>query len=170
MARRTINPQWRHTFVFDSVNGEELRERALELCVWDHDRFSSNSFLGGVRIGSGTGKTSNFLSLESKLSSFLHGCIVWFQDRATERRLHGTTLVTTNDRCGDRCSNNPTLGSTQHFNSDPTWILAKNSRALAAEDTCSNMTSFIPSSPNEQSHFLPRSNNIVFFLSLEVSL
>ena len=55
VARRTVNPQWRHTFVFNGVSGEDLRERALELTVWDHDRFSSNSFLGGVRLGSGTG-------------------------------------------------------------------------------------------------------------------
>ena len=42
-------------FIFDDVSAEELRDRALELTVWDHDRFTSNDFLGGVRLNLGSG-------------------------------------------------------------------------------------------------------------------
>ncbi|CAH2000143.1 unnamed protein product [Acanthoscelides obtectus] len=56
MARRTVNPVWNHTFVYDDVTLQELAERCLELTVWDHDRLGSNEFLGGVRFSLGTGK------------------------------------------------------------------------------------------------------------------
>lgn len=41
--------------MFEDVSFEELKEKALELTIWDHDRFTSNDFLGGVRLGLGTG-------------------------------------------------------------------------------------------------------------------
>ena len=53
--KKNCNPQWKHTFVFDDVSGEDLRERGLELSIWDHDRFTSNDFLAGVRLSLGTG-------------------------------------------------------------------------------------------------------------------
>ncbi|XP_060527317.1 uncharacterized protein LOC132702588 isoform X2 [Cylas formicarius] len=56
VAKRTINPVWNHTFVYDDVTLQELAERCLELTVWDHDRLASNEFLGGVRFSLGTGK------------------------------------------------------------------------------------------------------------------
>ena len=55
VVKRNCNPEWNHTFVFEDVSWEELRERAMELTVWDHDRFTSNDFLGGVRLGLGKG-------------------------------------------------------------------------------------------------------------------
>ena len=44
--------------VFD-VEGllEELNERSLELTIWDHDKLSTNDFLGGVRLNLGMGKS-----------------------------------------------------------------------------------------------------------------
>jgi len=56
VLRRTVNPVWNHTFVYDDVTLQELAERCLELTVWDHDRLASNEFLGGVRFSLGTGK------------------------------------------------------------------------------------------------------------------
>lgn len=55
VAKRTINPTWNYTFVYDDVSLNELSERALELTIWDHDRLASNEFLGGVRFSLGTG-------------------------------------------------------------------------------------------------------------------
>lgn len=55
VVKRNCNPEFNHTFVFEDVTLEELRERSLELTLWDHDRFTSNDFLGGVRLGLGTG-------------------------------------------------------------------------------------------------------------------
>lgn len=54
--KRTVNPVWNYTFVYDDVTLQELAERCLELTVWDHDRLASNEFLGGVRFSLGTGK------------------------------------------------------------------------------------------------------------------
>ncbi|CAG9857439.1 unnamed protein product [Phyllotreta striolata] len=56
VAKRSVNPVWNHTFVYDDVTLQELSERCLELTVWDHDRLASNEFLGGVRFSLGTGK------------------------------------------------------------------------------------------------------------------
>lgn len=55
MAKRTVNPVWNYTFIYDDVTLQELAERCLELTVWDHDRLASNEFLGGVRFSLGTG-------------------------------------------------------------------------------------------------------------------
>lgn len=56
VARRTLAPQWQHTFTYEDVTLQELAERSLELTVWDHDRLASNEFLGGVRFSLATGK------------------------------------------------------------------------------------------------------------------
>ena len=57
VAKRTVNPVWNHTFIYDDVTLQELAERCLELTVWDHDRLASNEFLGGVRFSLGTGRS-----------------------------------------------------------------------------------------------------------------
>lgn len=44
--------------VFEDVTAENLREKSLELTIWDHDKLSSNDFLGGVRLNLGTGITT----------------------------------------------------------------------------------------------------------------
>lgn len=59
VVKRSINPVWNYTFVYDDVSLQELSERALELTMWDHDRLASNEFLGGVRFSLGTGKYLN---------------------------------------------------------------------------------------------------------------
>ena len=46
---------WNNTLIFDDVSHQELVDRALELCVWNHDRLASKEFLGGVRFNLGTG-------------------------------------------------------------------------------------------------------------------
>lgn len=58
VAKRTCNPKWNHTFLYEDVSLDELKERCLELTLWDYDRLTSNDFLGGVRLSLGTGKTS----------------------------------------------------------------------------------------------------------------
>ncbi|KAH1005526.1 hypothetical protein HUJ04_006486 [Dendroctonus ponderosae] len=56
VVKKTVNPVWNHTFVYEDVTLQELAERSLELTVWDHDRLASNEFLGMVRFSLGTGK------------------------------------------------------------------------------------------------------------------
>ncbi|KAL9899551.1 bitesize isoform 4-T4 [Glossina fuscipes fuscipes] len=57
VVKRSNNPSWTYTFIYEDVSLEDLSERALELTVWDHDRLASNEFLGGVRFSLGTGKS-----------------------------------------------------------------------------------------------------------------
>ncbi|XP_060584421.1 microtubule-associated protein futsch-like isoform X3 [Ruditapes philippinarum] len=47
---RTLNPEWNETVVFPDVHIEELRNKTLEVTVWDYDRFKANDFLGEVVI------------------------------------------------------------------------------------------------------------------------
>ena len=37
------------------MNQQELKERALELNIWNHDRLATKDLLGGVRLNLGTG-------------------------------------------------------------------------------------------------------------------
>ncbi|KAG8178559.1 hypothetical protein JTE90_023251 [Oedothorax gibbosus] len=54
--KKSCNPKWNHTFVYDDVSLDDLKERCLELTIWDYDKITSNDFLGGVRLCLGTGK------------------------------------------------------------------------------------------------------------------
>ncbi|KAK8751402.1 hypothetical protein OTU49_014627, partial [Cherax quadricarinatus] len=56
VCRKTLNPTWNHTLMFEDTSLQELTERALELSVWDHDRLGPSQFLGGCRLSLGKGK------------------------------------------------------------------------------------------------------------------
>ncbi|XP_033620142.1 synaptotagmin-like protein 2 isoform X2 [Fukomys damarensis] len=53
---KTNNPIFNHTMVYDGFRPEDLTEACVELTVWDHYKLT-NQFLGGLRIGFGTGKS-----------------------------------------------------------------------------------------------------------------
>lgn len=57
VVKKTSNPKWYHTFIYDDVTLDDLRERCLELTLWDYDKITSNDFLGGVRLSLGAGKS-----------------------------------------------------------------------------------------------------------------
>ena len=42
-------------FCYDDVTINDLYDRCLELTIWDYDKITSNDFLGGVRLGLGSG-------------------------------------------------------------------------------------------------------------------
>lgn len=42
--------------VYDGFGPEDLKDACVELSVWDHDKLV-NHFLGGLRIGLGTGNS-----------------------------------------------------------------------------------------------------------------
>ncbi|XP_028320299.1 uncharacterized protein sytl2b isoform X2 [Gouania willdenowi] len=56
LLRRTANPVFNHTMVYDGIRESDLREACVELTVWDRDRLASN-LLGGLRLGTGTGRS-----------------------------------------------------------------------------------------------------------------
>ncbi|TDH04535.1 hypothetical protein EPR50_G00133750 [Perca flavescens] len=56
VVKRTANPMFNHTMVFDGFRPEDLREACVEITVWDHDRLN-NHHIGGLRLGLGTGKS-----------------------------------------------------------------------------------------------------------------
>ncbi|NXM78895.1 SYTL2 protein, partial [Serilophus lunatus] len=56
MVAKTTNPVFNHTMVYDGFRPEDLKEACVELTVWDHKQLA-NHFLGGLRIGLGTGKS-----------------------------------------------------------------------------------------------------------------
>ncbi|NXV51074.1 SYTL2 protein, partial [Uria aalge] len=53
---KTTNPVFNHTMVYDGFRPEDLKEACVELTVWDHSKLA-NHFLGGLRIGLGTGRS-----------------------------------------------------------------------------------------------------------------
>ncbi|XP_061538172.1 synaptotagmin-like protein 2 [Phycodurus eques] len=56
MLRRTAEPVFNHTMVYDGIREVDLAEACVELTVWDRDKLAS-SLLGGLRLGAGTGKS-----------------------------------------------------------------------------------------------------------------
>ncbi|XP_686619.6 synaptotagmin-like protein 5 isoform X1 [Danio rerio] len=55
VVKRSVNPRWNHTFTYCGLQHSDLDSVCLELTVWDREPFASNVFLGGVRLGAGTG-------------------------------------------------------------------------------------------------------------------
>ncbi|XP_033859709.3 synaptotagmin-like protein 2 isoform X2 [Acipenser ruthenus] len=56
VVKKSLNPIYNHTMVYDGFRHEEIKEACCELTIWDHDTFS-NQYLGGVRLSLGTGKS-----------------------------------------------------------------------------------------------------------------
>ncbi|XP_076753381.1 rab3 interacting molecule isoform X4 [Xylocopa sonorina] len=44
----TNDPRWNETFVYHGIRRSELRQRALEITVWDYGEYDTNDFLGEV--------------------------------------------------------------------------------------------------------------------------
>ncbi|XP_076857526.1 synaptotagmin-like protein 5 [Brachyhypopomus gauderio] len=55
VVRRSVSPRWNHTFTYCGLQHSDLDSVCLELTVWDKEPLASNVFLGGVRLGAGTG-------------------------------------------------------------------------------------------------------------------
>uniref|UniRef100_UPI00358E0E55 synaptotagmin-like protein 1 isoform X5 n=1 Tax=Myxine glutinosa TaxID=7769 RepID=UPI00358E0E55 len=55
VIRKDCNPEYNHTMVYDGFHAEDLHEACIELTIWDYERFSTNQFLGGVRLSFGKG-------------------------------------------------------------------------------------------------------------------
>ncbi|KAM9127242.1 synaptotagmin-like protein 2 [Pangshura tecta] len=62
VIKRDPNPVFNHTIVYDGFHTEDLKDACVELTVWDHEKLT-NHFLGGIRLGLGTG-TSYGISVD----------------------------------------------------------------------------------------------------------
>lgn len=56
VVKKSLDPNYNHTFVYGGLTVEQLRGMCLELTVWDREAMLSNEFLGGVRLSSGKGE------------------------------------------------------------------------------------------------------------------
>uniref|UniRef100_A0A3P8W7A1 Synaptotagmin-like 2b n=1 Tax=Cynoglossus semilaevis TaxID=244447 RepID=A0A3P8W7A1_CYNSE len=56
VLKRTVDPVFNHTMVYDGISESDLNEACVELTVWDRDGLNSSP-LGGLRLGVGTGKS-----------------------------------------------------------------------------------------------------------------
>ncbi|XP_078398302.1 uncharacterized protein LOC144680794 isoform X1 [Cetorhinus maximus] len=56
VVKKTLNPIYNHTMVYDGFKLDEIMEACAELSIWDHETFT-NQFLGGVRLNLGTGNS-----------------------------------------------------------------------------------------------------------------
>lgn len=75
VVKKTTNPEFNHTMVFDGLRPEDLSETCVELTVWDHDRLS-NHFIGGTRLGLGTGLRHVFMISSIILMTLQQQCNV----------------------------------------------------------------------------------------------
>ncbi|KAK3550421.1 hypothetical protein QTP86_025154 [Hemibagrus guttatus] len=82
VVKRTTNPVFNHTMVYEGFRPEDLRDTCVELTVWNHDRLS-NHFIGGTRLNLGTGKS--------------HGSEVkWMDSNSAESALWRRMIESTN--------------------------------------------------------------------------
>ncbi|KAK2843073.1 hypothetical protein Q7C36_011288 [Tachysurus vachellii] len=56
VVKKTQDPVYNHTMVYDGFRAGEVCEACCELTVWDNNKLS-NQFLGGVRLSLGTGQS-----------------------------------------------------------------------------------------------------------------
>ncbi|MCJ8737173.1 hypothetical protein PDJAM_G00021010 [Pangasius djambal] len=56
VVKKTQDPVYNHTMVYDGFRVGEVSEACCELTVWDNNKLS-NQFLGGVRLSLGTGQS-----------------------------------------------------------------------------------------------------------------
>ena len=47
---QTLNPEWKETFSFGSIDPNEIHHKQIEITVWDWDRLSTDDFLGEVIV------------------------------------------------------------------------------------------------------------------------
>lgn len=72
VVKKSLNPNYDHTFVYSGLTLEQLRGMCLELTVWDREAMLSYEFLGGVRISCGAGDIIFYgrLSLTFRFQAF----------------------------------------------------------------------------------------------------
>lgn len=83
VVKKTLNPHYNHTFVYNGIKAEELQHLCLELTVWDREPLSSNDFLGGVRLGVGTGESLHPSHPGSSSSSLAGAAVLWAPPRSS---------------------------------------------------------------------------------------
>uniref|UniRef100_A0A8D0ANQ1 Synaptotagmin-like protein 2 n=1 Tax=Sander lucioperca TaxID=283035 RepID=A0A8D0ANQ1_SANLU len=80
VLRRTVDPVFNHTMVYDGIKQADLSEACVELTVWDRDRLASN-LLGGLRLGAGTGRS--YGALVDWMDSSPYEAALWERMMAT---------------------------------------------------------------------------------------
>ncbi|KAG8008096.1 Synaptotagmin-like protein 2, partial [Nibea albiflora] len=102
VVKRTANPMFNHTMVYDGFRPEDLKEACAEITVWDHDRLN-NHYIGGLRLGLGT-DTARALGLleeyctklrkpeEQQLKTAIQRVMGIFQSNLFEALLGNTAL------------------------------------------------------------------------------
>ncbi|XP_018104719.1 synaptotagmin-like protein 5 isoform X2 [Xenopus laevis] len=55
VVKKTVNPEWNHTFTFAGLQTSDLSNVCVELTVWGKESLTNNVFLGGVCLGCGSG-------------------------------------------------------------------------------------------------------------------
>ncbi|KAM6115837.1 LOW QUALITY PROTEIN: synaptotagmin-like protein 1 [Phoenicopterus ruber ruber] len=78
VVKRSLNPLFNHTMVYDGFQAKDLAEACAEFTLWHHEAFSKRQ-LGGIRLSLGTGSS--------------YGLPVgWMDSTAEERRVWGCLL------------------------------------------------------------------------------
>ncbi|KAM8905461.1 uncharacterized protein sytl2b isoform 2-T2 [Spinachia spinachia] len=80
VLRRTLDPAFNHTMVYDGIRQADLSEACVELTVWDQDRLASN-LLGGLRLGLGKGRS--YGALVDWMDSTPYEAAMWERMMAT---------------------------------------------------------------------------------------
>uniref|UniRef100_A0A8C3J3L4 Synaptotagmin like 1 n=1 Tax=Calidris pygmaea TaxID=425635 RepID=A0A8C3J3L4_9CHAR len=78
VVKRSLNPLFNHTMVYDGFQAKDLAEACAEFTLWHHEAFSKRQ-LGGIRLSLGTGSSYGL-------------AVGWMDSTAEERGVWGRLL------------------------------------------------------------------------------
>ncbi|XP_054013928.1 regulating synaptic membrane exocytosis protein 2 isoform X1 [Hylaeus anthracinus] len=76
----TNDPKWDQTFVYNGIRRTDLRERALEITLWDYGKYDANDFLGEVVLELATSMLNGEPEWHPLISHGEHRHIRYYQE------------------------------------------------------------------------------------------
>ncbi|XP_032455052.1 regulating synaptic membrane exocytosis protein 1 isoform X14 [Nasonia vitripennis] len=76
----TNEPRWDQTFVYNGIRWSELRQRSLEITVWDYGRYGANDFLGEVILSLAASSLNDELEWHYLMAHEEHRQAGYYQD------------------------------------------------------------------------------------------
>ncbi|KAJ4928007.1 hypothetical protein JOQ06_015807 [Pogonophryne albipinna] len=92
LIKRSFNPTYNHTMVYDGFHSSDLREACAELTVWQRDGLKPR-VLGGVRLSCGTGISDGRVIRESSFLGQSYGEAVSWMDSTEEETALWTSMI-----------------------------------------------------------------------------
>uniref|UniRef100_A0A674HV13 Synaptotagmin like 1 n=1 Tax=Taeniopygia guttata TaxID=59729 RepID=A0A674HV13_TAEGU len=120
VVKRSLNPLFNHTMVYDGFQAKDLAEACAEFTLWHHEAFSKRQ-LGGIRLSLGTGEGRVWSPGCPGCPPGADGRALSPQGAATGCPWAGWTPRPRRRACGGSCCSSPASGWRRCSPCAPTW-------------------------------------------------